>query len=439
MKRLAKRVHFLAILAIYLLPLAVLAQVAPPGPPQSKPIALIGPTAHIGNGQVIETAVILLKEGKIEKIVPHSDGITIPEEYQTIDVTGMHAYPGLILPNTDLGLIEISAINATNDRAEHGTINPNVRSIVAYNTDSEIIPTLRFNGVLMAQIAPAGGLICGSSSIVQLDAWNWEDAAYRMDDGLYLNWPIKTLPPRSSMGETEPRENEAYQQGIDDLTKILEDAKAYGLQQPSLVNIKLQALQGLFNGSQTLYIRTNLAPEILKSIQLAQSLDVKRIVLVGGSEALLVKDFLIEHSIPVVIGQTHRLPPREHYDVYQPYKLPFQLTQAGIKVCLGYAGRVASSRNLAFLAGTAAAYGLDKEVALKLVTSNTAGILGIQDRVGTLETNKDGTLVISTGDLLDMRTNDVIYAFIQGRRLILQNKQQGLYNKYKEKYENTKD
>ncbi len=417
----------------------VFGQVVAPAPPQSQPIALVGATAHIGNGEIIERSVIIIIDGKISEVLSATDVDRRIEGYKIIEVGGMHAYPGLILPNSELGLSEISAVRATIDRAERGGLNPNVRSIIAYNTDSEIIPTMRFNGILMAQVAPVGGLISGSSSMVQLDAWNWEDAAFKVDEGIYLNWPSKLLPARWWLGETEPRKNENYDKNLRDLTKLMTDAHAYASGNAQDQNLKLAAMQGLFDGSKALYIRVNQAGSILQSVQLANTLGVKRIVVVGGSEALMVKDFLKENDIPVIIGQVHRLPGRSHRDVYLPYKLPGLLHEAGVKVALSYSGRSSSARNLPFVAGTVAAYGLDKETALQMITANSAQILGIDDRVGTIEAGKDATLIISSGDILDMMGNDMQYAFIQGRQVSLNNKQQVLFQKYKQKYDNSQE
>ena len=411
----------------------VWAQVSAPAPPQNQPIALKGATAHIGNGQVVDNSLILFNEGKIVSVGSASD--EVPSGYEVIDVSGKHAYPGLILPASDLGLAEISAVRATVDRGEQGQLNPNVRSIIAYNTDSEVTPTLRFNGILTAQVAPVGGLISGSSSIVQLDAWNWEDAALHTDDGIFLNWPRKTLGPRWWLGETETRENENYKPGIQQITQLMQQAQMYKGED----NLKLAAMQGLFDGSQTLYIRVSQAEGILQSAQLALNLGVKRMVIVGGFEALMVKDFLKENDIPVVLGQVHRMPAHNHDDVFASYRYPFMMQEAGLKVSIGYVGRTSSARNLAFSAGTAAAYGLDKEEALKMITLNTAEILGIDDHLGSLEGGKDATLVISSGDLLDMRTNNIEMAYIQGRKVTTDNKQQRLYRKFKDKYENSGD
>ncbi|MDN5205556.1 amidohydrolase family protein [Fulvivirgaceae bacterium BMA10] len=405
-----------------------------PAKAQERSVALVGGTAHIGNGTVIQNATVLFSQGKIESVASGTNPDA--NKYEVIDVKGKHVYPGFILPNIDLGLTEVSSVRATIDNNERGQMNPNVRSIIAYNTDSELIPTLRFNGILTAQTTPRGGLISGSSSVVQLDAWNWEDAAFKIDDGIHINWPGRLRGEFDFETFTFKRvPNERYKESVQDLTELFDAAAGYATLASKDANVKLQALIGLFDGSKQLFIHTNSAKEIIESIKFAQDRGVKKIVLVGGRQAYLVRDFLKDNNIPVILDNVHRLPNTADTDVKMPYKLPHLLTEAGILVGLGYTG-VANSRNLPFYAGTAAAYGLGKEKALQSITLNTAMILGINDKVGTLENGKDATLFVSEGDALDMRTNKLTHAYIQGRLIQLDATQQALYKKYKYKYEN---
>ena len=144
-------------------------------------------TIHVGNGQVIDMGTIKVNNGKIEQV---GQNIPVPSgDVKVFDAKGKHVYPGLILASSQLGLSEVPTVRATVDASELGDLNPNVRSIVAYNTDSRVINTLRSNGILLAGVYPDGSLLTGSSSVVQLDAWNWEDAAYATDNGIYLNMP----------------------------------------------------------------------------------------------------------------------------------------------------------------------------------------------------------------------------------------------------------
>jgi imidazolonepropionase-like amidohydrolase len=412
----------------------LVAQVPEPAKPQSEPIILMNGTAHLGNGDVITNSAIAFENGKIT-LVADATVIRIDlTKYKVISIEGQHVYPGLILPNTRLGLEEISAVRATLDYEETGSINPNVRSLVAYNTDSELIATLRFNGILLAQSTPEGGLVSGSSSVMMLDGWNWEDAAYKTDEGIHIDWPSKSYGARWWMGESQGRPNPNYQSNIDEIEKYLLDAKAYAsLKSPETINLKLEASKGLFDGSKKIYLHADARPEIMESVQLVKKHGLKSIVLVGARDAVYTMDFLKEHKIPVLIDEVHRIPSREDEDADLSYKLPALLHNEGILVGLTYPS-LHNSKNLPFFAGTVAAYGVNKETALQMVTSNTAKILGIDSTTGTIEVGKDANLVISGGDLLDMRTNDVNMAFITGRELNLPGKQQLLYERFKNKY-----
>ena len=416
--------YFIALFSLSLISLTTWAQVPPPGEPQSQPIILAGATIHIGNGEVIENGAVAFRDGKIEMVAEASvvEGMDI-SEYSVLSVSGKHIYPGFILPNTTVGLKEIGAVSATVDDAEQGTLNPNVRALISYNTDSEIIPTLRFNGILLAQSTPQSGMIPGTSSVMQLDAWNWEDAVVQPDDALHLNWPGRFRREFDFSTFTVKRvKNEQYDEQRRMLDNLFADATAYlEVEQPQESNLKLEALAGLFDGSKALHIHANEAKQIIESVRFAENRGVKKIVLVSGSGALMVKDFLKAHNIPVIVSNTHVLPNHPDNPVNLPYALPYELQKAGLTVGLGYErGMNASSRNLPFLAGTAVAHsGGDKEAALQFITQNNAQILGIADRYGTLEEGKSATLFVSEGDALDMRTNIVTHAFIDGREVTL--------------------
>lgn len=426
------------IVLMLLIATPVLAQVPAPAPPQDKPIIILGATAHIGNGEVIENAAIAFENGELTMVGAASEAQSMDlSNYEQIQAEGKHVYPGFILPDTDLGLVEIGAVRATVDNEEEGALNPNVRSIISYNTDSELIPTFRFNGILTAQIVPDGGMIPGTSSIVQLDAWNWEDAAIATDDAMHLNWPGRFKSEFDYSTYTVNRvPNEEYEAQVQTLEDLFSDAVAYAQSgEDKETNLKLEAVQTLFDGSKALHIHAEEAKEMAESVIFAKNHGVERVVVIGGYEAFLIADLLKEHNVPVIVDNLHRLPEREENDVLLPYKLPALLQEQGLKVSLGCSiGMNARARNLAFMAGTAAAYGLDKEEALKMITSNTAEILGLEDQLGTLEEGKLATLFISDGDALDMRSNIVEQVFINGRKSSLYAMQQRLYDKYKEKY-----
>ena len=400
----------------------------------SKIIVLKGGTAHIGNGEVIENSIIIIENGKIKDIGTVKNINDLPTNVETIDLNGKEIYPGFIAANTNIGLSEIGAVRATNDYDETGSFNPNVRSIIAYNTDSEVTPTVRSNGVLLAQITPSGGAVSGQSSIVELEAWNWEDAAYKMDDAIYMAWPRMFS---YSWKERKNKENEKYSEQIAELEQTFAEAKAYcENKKPQTKNLKLEAMCDLFSKNKKLYIKTDYIKEMVAAVQFAKIYDLK-LVIVGGRDAWMATDILKENNVAIVINKTHTLPSRSHEDVDLPYKLPKILQDAGILYCItvgsGWDG-FWDQRNISFEAGTAAAYGLTKEEALMTITSNAAKILGIDQTVGTLEKGKDATLIVSKGDALDMRTQHIEQAFIRGRAVDLDNKQKKLYRKFMDKY-----
>ena len=405
-----------------------------PAADQGEPIAITGAVIHIGNGMIINDGIITFDKGLITAVGDAGGGINLVN-HAVIDVEGRHVYPGFVLPNSTLGLIEVNSVRATSDVLEEGDINASVRSAIAYNTDSEIIPANRFNGILTAQVAPQGGLISGSSTVFKLDGWNWEDAMLAEDVGLHLHWPSYVQRRRNpETGLFETVDNENYEGQTQLLHSLFQDAQAYSGQ---LLNLNLLAMQPLFNGVAKLFIHADEAKQIISAIRFARSYGVQDVVLVGGADALSVKSFLLAQDVPVIYERIHELPQREWQDVDMPFKTPFLLHEAGIKVGIGGgATSIDRQRNLPFFAGTAAAYGLNRETALAMITSVNAEILGVADRVGTLEVGKAATLFISEGDALDMRTSQVLGAYIQGRDIDLYGTQQQLYERFRVKYAN---
>ncbi|MFE3848696.1 amidohydrolase family protein [Flavobacterium sp. LB3P45] len=408
-----------------------------PAPKQSKSILILNGTAHIGNGTVLENSAIGFKDGKIT-LVADARVIRLAEgAYDvTIDASGKQVYPGFIVPNSTLGLVEIDAVKSSDDEEEIGSINPHVRAIIAYSADSKVIETVRPNGVLMAQITPRGGRISGTSSIVQLDAWNWKDAVIKENDGIHLNFPSSFSRSGSWFEPGTIENNKEYVKQISEITTFLANAKAYLADNSKERNLIFEATRGLFDGKQTLFIHANEEKQIIDALQLAKENGIKKLVIVGGYEAYKTAALLQKNNVGVLLKRVHDMPENDDQDVDLPYKNAKLLTDQGVLVGLENSGdhERMNTRNLPFLAGTCAAYGLDKEQALQLITFNTAKILGIDKQCGTLEEGKDATLFISDGDALDMRTNKLTTAFIQGRTISLETHQSQLNNRYKEKY-----
>lgn len=400
-----------------------------PIPNDKQPIdqVFINANIHVGNGQVLENAQFAVSKGKITRAGYYRVAYTGDE----IDLQGAHIYPGLILTNTNLGLTEVDSVKATLDADETGQLNPNVRSLVAYNTDSERIPTMRFNGILLAQSTPTGGLVSGLSSVMQLDAWDWEDAVVKADDALHVNWPAEWAKRIDwSTFSIQLKKDDQYNDKVISIKSLFNDAKA----DTSNTNLKLNAVKPVLSGDRKLYIHSNNPKSIIEAVHYFQSMGIKDLVLVTGQAAGHLIDFIKASDIPVILESVHDLPNQSDDSIDAAYALPAKLTQAGILTALSYPGSM-SSRNLAFTAGTTAAYGNTSAQALSMVTLNPAQILGIDDQYGSLEIGKSATFFITEGDALDMQTNVIKMAYIDGREIVLDGRQQELYERYKNKYE----
>lgn len=398
-----------------------------------KPTLFMGATAHLGNGTKIENSAISMLNGKIEMVADAAIIRIDPSAFDTIyRVHGKHLYPAFIVPNTTLGITEIDAVRASHDYNETGGMNPNVRSLIAYNTDSKIAKTVRSNGVLIAQVTPRGGTISGQSSVMHLDGWNWEDAALKTDDGIHLNWPSSYYQSGWWAEPGTTKENKHYNESIARIKGLFKKANAYE-KSSSLMDLKMESMKGLFNGNKTLYIHANNAHDMLDAISFTKEFDIKKMVIVGAEDALKITDDLKENNISLILNRVHRLPSKVGSPVDEPFTQAAKLQEAGILFCLSYEGEMEAmgARNLPFSAGTAVAHGLNYEKAISSITLNAAQILGISEYCGSIEKGKDATFFISSGDALDMRTNNVEKAYIKGIEVDLNNHQKELFNKYK--------
>ncbi|MDZ7645905.1 MAG: hypothetical protein U5K54_01300 [Cytophagales bacterium] len=208
-----------------------LAQTPVPAKPQSKPIALTGGVAHLGNGQVIQNSLIAFDKGKLTIVADAATSKIDLSGHEVINITGKHVYPGFILPNSQVGLQEVQAIRAMNDYNERGEMNPNVRSLISYNTDSEFAPSFRFKGVLLAETAPTGGTISGTSSVMEMEGWNWEDAVHSADIGVHLNWPpINRRQFDFATFSFSVSPNKDYDKQVMELQQFFAEATSYGSQ-----------------------------------------------------------------------------------------------------------------------------------------------------------------------------------------------------------------
>jgi imidazolonepropionase-like amidohydrolase len=414
-----------------------------PAPPQKGVMYITNANIHVGNGTVINNGTIQIKDGKIEKV---GTDITVPAGSNVTDAKGKQVYPGIILPISNLGLVEISSIRASADVREIGDMNPNVRSIVAYNTDSKVINTLRSQGILMANIVPQGSFLAGSSSLVQLDAWNYQDAAVKTDAGMHLYMP--SLMPRPDFGRfggggggrfgpQQGSTTDPVKEGlakIEELKSFFIQAKAYFAEGAHKeTNLKFEAVKGLFDKSQKFYVHGNTVRQMLIALDFVKQFNFD-VVVVGGSDSWQIADLLKQHNVSVILSQMHSLPTAQDDDVDQPYKSAAALQKAGVVYSISDDDPQTRGKNILFNAGTAAAYGLSKEEAIQAITLNAAKIMGVADQAGSIEVGKDANIIISEGDLLDMRTSKVTDAFIQGREVDLTDKHKLLNDRFNKKY-----
>lgn len=409
-----------------------------PAKKQTKSIAIVGATAHIGNGEVYENSLIVIENGKLVSVVENNQTKLDDSKMDVIYANGKHVYPGFIIPNTTLGLVEIDAVRATDDDSEIGSWNPHIRSLIAYNSESKVVESMRPNGVLLGQITPRGGRISGTSSVVQFDAWNWEDAVVKEDDGIHLNWPNTFTRGRWWLGEDPAyKDNKDYKNQIKEISDYFNATKAYTQANNTTVNLPYEATKGLFDGSKRLYIHVDGEKGIIDAVNFSKENGIKSMTIVGGYDAYKVADFLKQNNISVLLQRVHSRPSQTDDDYDLPFKMAKILVDKGVTVALEGSGQMErmNARNLPFYAGTTVAYGLTKEQALQLITLNTAKILGIDNQYGSLEEGKSATLFISEGDALDMRTNIISEAFIDGRQISLESHQTKLWKRYSEKYE----
>jgi imidazolonepropionase-like amidohydrolase len=439
-KELMKKIIWSCLLSIALLPAGAQEVVYPAKEFKGKTFITNG-TIHVGNGTVIENGTVVISNGKITSV---GAGAGSPgSDARVIDAKGKHVYPGLILANTDIGLKEIAnGVRASNDYTELGEFNSNIRAITAYNTDSRVMAVLRSNGILLASVAPQGGSVSGSSTIVQLDAWNWEDAAYQMDAGMHITLPsfisrgggrrFAGFPGFPGAGGADG--GKSALEKVEEIKSFFRQAKAY-IQEPvhSNVNLKLEAMRPLIEKKQKLFVHGDQIKQMLIAIDFAKEFGVD-VVIVGGSESFQIADLLKANNISVILDQCLNLPATEDDDIDQPFKTPAALQKAGVLYCISDDDANTRYRNLSYNAGIAATFGLTKEEALSAITLNAAKILGVEGKTGSIEVGKDANIVVSEGDLLDMKSSTVTDALIQGRQINLDNKQKQLYERYKYKY-----
>ncbi|RUO35274.1 amidohydrolase family protein [Aliidiomarina sanyensis] len=403
-----------------------------PGAAQDGAVLLQGGTVHtVTRGTLAQTDVLLV-DGKISAI---GQNLEAPEGARVIDIRGQYVYPGIIALDTTLGLVEMSQVRATVDTNEVGNITPEVLAHHAFNADSEIIPTVRYNGITHAQIVPQGPMLRGQSSLMQLDAWNYRDGLEAGPLGVHLTWPRAGLNTAWWERRSPEAQRRANAEQLETLKETFALAEAYhkardaGAQ--NRIDQRWEAMRGLFTGEKKLFVHAD------DRRQIEQVLAFNRehgfdVVIMGGRDSWMIAEALAEANVPVVFGAPYGLPTRvdDAYDT--AFTTPAKLAAAGVDFAIAYPG-FWDTRNLAFAAGHAVAFGLDYDAAVTSITYGPAKILGVEDRIGSITEGKQATLIVSEGDVLDHLGQRISYMFIDGREVDLSNRHRQLYEKYRER------
>ena len=412
-----------------------------PGRASDRSILLHSGTIHPISSQAIENGKLLIKAGLIAAVGAADDVFLEESDAIRVDCAGKHLYPGLISANGTLGLVEISAVRATRDTSEPGMLNPSVRAEIAINPDSELIPVTRSNGVLVSLSVPqtSGGLVSGKSALIAHDGWTWEQMTVKAPVGMHLFWPSMR---GSSSGSDKALKAQADQRkkSLDQLKALINDARNY--QKSKAVNdrsfrsdVRLEAMLPVLDKSLPVFLHASSIAQIQSALQFVAKEDLKA-VLVSGHDIVRVIPLLKQRKIPVILTNVQSLPLRRWEPYDHPMTVPSQLHQAGVPFCIangsGQPGS-SSARNLPYLAAAAVPFGLPADEAIRAITLSPAQILGVADRLGSLEKGKHATLFVSTGNPLEI-TSNVTRAYIQGREIDLSNRQVQLYRKYQEKY-----
>jgi imidazolonepropionase-like amidohydrolase len=424
----------LLVILSMLLPIIGFAHNMVPGAIQSKPILLKGGDIHTVTNGLQKATDVLIENGKIVAI-----GSNLPvNNAEVIDITGKQVYPGLIVLATTMGLNEISAVRATRDNDEVGSFNPEVRGHIGFNTDSELIPTVRSNGITHAQVGPSGSGIMGRSSLMQLDGWNWKDALVKADLGVHLSWPRVGLNTAWWEQRSPKQQHKANAKAMKELKRTFKQAKVYHQARSKddglAIDVRYEAMRPVIAGTQKLFVHASDPRQIEQAIHFAINNAID-LVIVSGAGSVEVKGLLAKNNIPVIFTDAYGLP--NHADAYydQAFKATAELNEAGVMVSLGIMSSW-STRDLPWNIGQSLSFGLDKHAALKLNTINAAKIMGVEKQLGSIEVGKSASIVVSDGDLFNYLTHKVSLMLIDGRVVDLNNRHKSLYKKYQQKYAN---
>jgi imidazolonepropionase-like amidohydrolase len=415
-------------------------------PAMAQKILLTGATVHTIAGDTLSPGQVLVQDGKIAAV-----GVTVPGDGASrMDLAGLHLYPGIIALDTALGLMEIEAVRATIDSTETGEFKPEVQSWVAANPDSELIPVTRANGIAYFEPVPSGGIVGGQSGLVAVEGWTMEQRAVKAPLALHLFWPAMDLDLATSPRQRGPdsgRRKSLEEQAKERRARVrlvedfFEEAQAYARAKDAASAGKAPALDPVpaweamipfVQGKLPITVHANDVRQIRSAVAWASTNQYK-IIIAGGRDAALAAPLLAEKGVPVIYEHVFTQPVRESDPYDFPFKTPELLRKAGVKVAFSVGADNFSApfvRNLSFAAAQAVAFGLPEDEAVKGLTLYPAQIAGMADRLGSIETGKEATLIALDGKLLDIRAG-VKHLWLAGKEVNLESRHTRLYEKYK--------
>ena len=397
--------------------------------------AFTGATVHTVSGATLDHATIVVTDGKITAV---GAGLAAPAGAKVIACDGKHIYPGFISAYTILGLTEVGSVLGTNDQNETGNVNPNIRAEVEINPESELLPVARVNGVTSALSVPRGGAISGTSALIHLDGWTQEDMTVAKPVGLHVNWPDLNINRAWWETRSEEEQRRAREEAVQAIRNAFDDARAYwtareaegkaGIPRHDR-DVKWDAMGRALRGEIPVMFHAGALNQIRSVLRFVDEQKLKNVVLVGGSDAWRVTDELKARDIAVITDEPLSLPTRSYEPYDEGMSLAAKLQAAGVRFCVSDGGGSTNDRNLPYEAAMAAAFGLPREEALKSITLYPAQILGVADRLGSIETGKIADLIVTNGDPLEI-TTEVEQVYINGRAVSMETRHTRLFHKY---------
>jgi len=400
---------------------------------QAQTYAIRGGTIHTLTGQTF-VGTVVVRDGRIAEVGPD---VEVPAGSEVIDATGKHVYPGMFDAGSQIGLTEVGAVDVTNDAQEQGDFKPHLQTATAIHPATEHIPVARANGITHTMALPQGGIIAGQASLVGLDGWTVEEMDIDPGAAMVINYPSLRARGRGyggfggfsqrSFADTERQ----YKERVAQLDQWMDGGRMYAQAVAAGTahrNLEMEAMAKVVGGEMPVLLNANGERDIRNAVEWAERQKI-RYVITGGSEGWKIADWLAEHHVSMILGASQTMPagPDEEYD--EAYSNAGKLYAAGVKIAFATFNS-ADVRTLPYEAAMTVPYGLPHEAALEGVMKNAAEMLGLGDRMGTIEAGKIANLIVTDGDPLEIQTQ-VLDLFILGRQVSTDNKHKQLYEKYR--------